>query len=185
VIYSLTGLIKHIELDSVVIEVNGVGYQMFVSHPEQFTLNETITVYTHQVVREDDIYLIGFLNIDEKNIFLQLLSVKGIGPKTAIGALQATTPEQLQQAIINTDIAYLKKLPGIGPKAASQIVLDLKGQLIKIDKKDVHHNQDVIEGLLALGFKKRIIIEALSAIENSDKLSSEQLMRLLLQRLNK
>ena len=84
-----------------------------------------------------------------------MISVSGIGPKTALGILAATTPERLEQAIEDEDIKYLKKLPGLGQKGASQIILDLKGKLAKSDTVSTNTNEDEVEmALTSLGFKK-------------------------------
>ena len=92
-------------------------------------LGDYLLVYTLHIVREDDELFVGFKTIEEKNVFTKFISVKGIGPKTAINALKDTTIDKFKEMIINEDIKGLKKLSGIGPKAAGQIILDLKGSL--------------------------------------------------------
>ena len=133
--YSMRGKVLVIKEDFIVLEVNNIGYEIFISHSDNFYLEQEVLVYLHEVVREDEHYLVGFASLEEKEVFMSLISVKGIGPKTALGALSATTPSNFINAIKNSDIKYLKKLPGIGPKVASQIVLDLKGHLVATEVK--------------------------------------------------
>ena len=92
--FALTGKITHILDGKVVINVNNVSYKVLVAHDQDFSLNEVTTIYTHYVIREDEQYLVGFKNLDEKKAFLSLINVKGIGPKTAINALSATTAKE-------------------------------------------------------------------------------------------
>ena len=118
-IYFLRGKVAIVNNDSVIIDVRDVGYEVLVSHIEDFIVGEEVLVYTYNVVREDENYLVGFKTIEEKNVFLSLIKVKGLGPKTVIGALSATTPNEVVNAIASNNVAFLKKLPGIGAKAAA------------------------------------------------------------------
>ena len=128
-IYFLRGKVAEINQESVVIDVRDVGYELLVSHIDSFHVGDEIFVYTYNVVREDENYLIGFVSKEEKDVFMSLIKVKGLGPKTVINALSATTPEEVINAISSNNVAFLKKLPGLGAKAAGQIILDLKGEL--------------------------------------------------------
>ena len=128
-IYSLKGKVLLTDGDTVVIDVHDVGYQVLVSHVNDYEIGQDVFLYTYNVVREDETYLVGFSSIEEKEVFLALIRVKGLGPRTVIGALSATTPNDVKNAIASNNVVYLKKLPGIGAKAASQIILDLKGEL--------------------------------------------------------
>ena len=134
-IYSLKGRVLLVDGDTVVIDVHDVGYQVLVSHVNDYEIGQEVFLYTYNVVREDEQYLVGFSSLDEKKVFLALIKVKGLGPKTVINALSSTTPNDVKNAIAANNVAYLKKLPGIGAKAASQIILDLKGELT--DRKSV------------------------------------------------
>ena len=98
-IYFLRGEIHSVGKDSVVIDVRDIGYQVLVSHIEQFEVGQKVLLYTYNVVREDENYLIGFLSTEERDVFLSLIKVKGLGPKTVIGALSATTPQEVIAAI--------------------------------------------------------------------------------------
>lgn len=181
--YYLKGkVIANLE-NSIVIDVNNVGYEVIVSRPLEFKKDDEITLYTHLVVREDDQYMVGFSSILEKQAFLSLIGVKGIGPKIAINALSATTPEMLMKAISSNNVAYLKKLPGIGGKAAAQIILDLKGQLTG-EKGNPDQYEDVKEALKQLGFKMAQIDRVLAQI-NIEGASNEEILSMALKMMRK
>lgn len=129
-IFSIKGIISHIRSHDIIVFVQGISYQILVARPFWFKVNDEQVIYTYQVFREDDQFLVGFPTLEEKDVFLQLISVKGIGPKTALGMLTKAEPKALVDAINKGEVSFLKSLPGIGPKAASQIILDLKGKLI-------------------------------------------------------
>lgn len=182
-IYMLKGKVALIDKDTVIIDVHDVGYQVLVSHIDDYTVGEEILLYTYNVVREDEQYLVGFTSLDEKAVFLSLIKVKGLGPKTAITALSATSPSQVINAIASNNVAFLKKLPGIGGKAAAQIILDLKGELTGGDKGDPGIYEDVYEALKAMGFKGAAIDRVLANI-NLPNASEEDVLREALSKLN-
>ena len=183
-IYYLNGIIVKKLIESIVIDVNGVAYELLVSHVEDFVEGEKRLIYTHQVVREDEQYLVGFLSEQEKSVFLSLIKVKGLGPKSAINALSATTPEQVVNAISSNNVTYLKKLPGIGAKAAAQIILDLKGELAGGEKGDPTIYDDVYDALKEMGFKGTQIDKVLASI-NEPNAKMEDILRIALQKLAK
>ena len=182
-IYFLKGKIALIENDSVVIDVNGVGYQALVSHLDEYQVGEEVLMYTYNVVREDENYLIGFKDIEEKKVFLSLIKVKGLGPKTVINALSATTPNDVINAISSNNVAFLKKLPGLGAKAAGQIILDLKGELTG-SKGNPKQYEEVYDALKSLGFKGAAIDRVLATI-NEPNATTEDILRIALSRLKK
>ena len=166
--YSLKGYIDTIKPNYIVIDVHDVCYQLLVSHSEDYKIDELVRIYTYQVIREDEQFLVGFLTLEEKEIFENLISVKGIGPRTAINALSQTRPTELKTAILTSNVSFLKKLPGIGAKAAAQIILDLKGEVQVNDSKELGLSNDALdakEGLKALGFKANQIDEAFKKID--------------------
>ena len=184
-IYFLKGKVAFIEKDNVVIDVNNVGYQVLVSHIDEYEVGQDVFVYTYNVIREDEEYLVAFKSLDEKKVFLSLIKVKGLGPKTVISALSATSPEQVVAAINSNNVAYLKKLPGIGAKAAAQIILDLKGELSGDGKKGDPEVYDIVyDALKELGFKGAAIDRVLASI-NEPNLSAEDLIRLALSKFRK
>lgn len=184
-IYSIRGKVLALEDNSIAIETsNGVAYEVLVSHPSLYHIGEDVFVQTHEVIREDEEYLVGFMNNDEKMVFLSLIKVKGLGPKTVIQALSTTTPESVVSAIASNNVAYLKKLPGIGAKAAAQIILDLKGQLTGGEKGNPKLYDDVYDALKELGYKGAAIDRVLATI-NEPNATSEEILRIALQKLRK
>ena len=192
--YYLKGTIVEQGENYIVIDVGGVGYQVLVMHPEEFPLLELVRVFVAHIVREDEEYFVGFKDLQEKKVFNQLISVKGIGPRTALTALRGITIDEFIKCIEFEDVKRLKKIDGIGPKAASQIILDLKGSLSdfgvvsttsKVSKPKLTKSQeDAIQGLKLWGFKVKDIEECLEKI-NDDSLSTEEYIKLCLKMLRK
>ena len=181
-IYFLRGKVSLIDGDTLVVDVRDVGYQVLVSHINDYEIGQEVLIYTYNVVREDEQYLVGFSSLEEKSVFLSLIKVKGLGPKSAIGALSSTTPNDVINAIASNNVAYLKKLPGIGAKAAAQIILDLKGQLTGGSKGDPGVYEEVYEALKNLGFKGAAIDRVLATINEPDA-TSEQVLKIALNKL--
>lgn len=169
---------------SVLLENNGIAYEIFVSNPYQLSLNQEHKIFTYQHVREDAILLFGFPSMNEKQVFLGIINVKGIGPKTAMNILSKTTANEFLQAIENEDLNYLKTLPGIGKKTASQILLDLKGKMLiaSDETKSVSSNvSEALEALKELRFTQgelRFVEKIL--IEHQDE-SVDKLIKIALQ----
>ena len=167
----IKGIVVSLERDHIVLDHHGMGYIIYVPNPYDYKLNQEITIYVYQQVREDAQLLFGFKTADEKALFLKLILVKGIGPKTAIGILACGDYNKVVGAIEEGNINYLKKIPGIGPKAAGQIILDLKGHL-KVDTTvTVKENpvfKEAKEALKGFGFKAQEIDNALSKIQDEN-----------------
>lgn len=175
----------------VVIDVGGLGYKVFMSEKamEQIgEIGEVVKVHTHYYVREDNISIYGFITNDELKMFELLLGVSGIGAKSAINMLSNITPSSFALAVITNDTSKLVKIPGIGPKTAARIVLELKDKLKKLEVgKDtpaqvkeaiVEDNKvsEAISALQVLGYNRKEIEKAL---ENMDKdaLTLEDIIR--------
>ncbi|CAM2780866.1 Holliday junction branch migration protein RuvA [Erysipelothrix tonsillarum] len=146
-------------IDYVVVDNHGIGYQVFCGNPEMVTLNESIIFHTYQHVREDAIILFGFVEKRELDIFRQLITVKGVGPKTGITILSRFSGDDIVRAIDQEDMAFLKKLPGVGPKMASQMMLDLKGKFVATQtgvskSAAIPQLEEALDALGDLGFKK-------------------------------
>lgn len=146
-------------IDYVVVDNHGIGYQVFCGNPEMVTLNESIIFHTYQHVREDAIILFGFVEKRELDIFRQLITVKGVGPKTGITILSRFSSDDIVRAIDQEDMAFLKKLPGVGPKMASQMMLDLKGKFVATQtgvskSAAIPQLEEALDALGDLGFKK-------------------------------
>lgn len=128
----LNGILAGKTQDTAFIDVGGIGYAVGMAAGSLAKLPETgerVQVHTHLYVREDAISLFGFLSVEEKNLFLRLNSVSGIGPKVALSALSVFSPQQLVAAITSQDVALVSRIPGVGKKTASRIILELKGSL--------------------------------------------------------
>lgn len=184
----LRGTIYNILLNSLIIDVNGVGYEVFVANSERYKLNDELMIYTHQYVREDENSLYGFSTLEEKQTFIKLISVKGIGVKTAMGIMSRSSIEMLTESIETGNVGYLKTLPGIGPKAAQQIILDLKGKL-KVEVNTPLAKESVVfkeakEALRALNFKVSEIDRALASVKD-ENISVDVCILKALQFLNK
>lgn len=150
----------------ILIDNNGIGYIIFVANPYSYEINKEYTIYTYTHIREDEYSLYGFKTIEEKELFLKLISVKGLGPKMALPILATGSIEGIVDAIERDNILYLKKFPKIGDKLARQIILDLRGKLVKTDSA-VNKDDELVEALLALGYKNADIKKVLPKIDNS------------------
>ncbi len=150
----LKGVIKVINSNSVVIEVNGVGYKVFTPNPYVFHENDEETIFVYNHIREDEYSLYGFKYDEERSLFLRLLNVKGLGPKIALPILATGSVNGIIDAIDRENILYLTKFPKIGDKLARQIILDLKGKLISNKTETKNFNEELTLVLESLGYKK-------------------------------
>lgn len=164
----IKGIVTQLYPSHIVVEANGIGYEIQTPNSYRFQsqLDKETQVYTQLIVREDAQLLYGFVNLEEKDMFLSLIKVTGIGPKSALAILATSTPNEVAIAIENENESYLTKFPGIGKKTARQIILDLKGKLIITEESELFPEskdagQDVLEEALlaleALGYSKREI----------------------------
>lgn len=170
----LIGQVTVISPYYIVLEVNGIGYQLAVANPFRYAAHqqEELKVFVYQVVREDAQLLYGFSTIEEKQLFTKLISVSGIGPKSGLAIMAGEDHTGLVTAIESEDDKYLIKFPGVGKKTAQQMILDLKGKLddlliqtVKDDRTVAMDNyvsesnnrffDEAIEALLALGYSQR------------------------------
>lgn len=164
----LRGVVYAYGAEYVLLDVNGVGYRISFYHPEALSPGREMTIFTYQNVREDAITLFGFLSLEEYELFMKLISVKGIGPKTACGILARASVNDILKAIELGDAAFMKKMPGIGAKAASQIILDLKGKLVPVGNNKTENDQqteEVIAALKSLGYKQSEIDAVLPKVK--------------------
>ena len=156
----ILGNVTEIESTYVVVDVGGIGYQIYTPNPYSFDLDNKYKVYVYQVIREDENSLYGFKTKEEKEMFLKLISVKGLGPKMALPILATGSISGIMDAIERENILYLKKFPKIGDKVAKQIILDLKGKLSisgienTINGKSYEELTEVLKGL---GYKEKEI----------------------------
>ena len=189
----LGGVITEVTPYYIVVDVNGVGYQVYVANPFKYEEDEHVEqkVFVYQAVRDNDISLYGFKNSSEKQLFLKLLDVSGIGPKSALAILANDDNRGLINAINSDDDGYLTKFPGIGKKTAKQIILDLKGKLSDVDS-DMLTGQDnldldlnasspylkeSLEALRALGYTKTEVKRISKKLEKYDGKSTDDYLR--------
>lgn len=176
----ITGLIRKIEPTYIILENNNIGYYISISNSYNYKLNELSTIYIHQQIKDDSIILYGFNSEELKSMFLKLITVNGVGPKTALSMLSSNDVEGIVSAINSNNITYLTKFPGIGKKTASQIILDLKGKVSLSDS--VNSNiEDARLALIALGYTNKVVLESLIDIDSS--LPVEEIIKLVLAKL--
>ncbi len=169
--------------DYVILEVQGIGYKVYMSKTAIETLqeDEEMKIYTYLKVREDDISLFGFITNEELRMFELLISVGGIGAKSAINILSNITPSRFALAVITNDVNTLKKLQGIGPKTAQRIILELKDKIKTEDAVDLQNNkeieekiqreenlEDIIQALQVLGYRRYEINKILPKIKSDN-----------------
>ncbi|MFA5604080.1 MAG: Holliday junction branch migration protein RuvA [Bacilli bacterium] len=173
----IIGRVVQIESNYLVLENNNIGYLINCANPYSFTNDEEYKIYLYQQVREDELNLFGFKTIEEKEMFLKLISVKGLGCKMALPILATGTPEGIIDAIERENILYLKKFPKIGDKIARQIILDLKGKLVSKEEASSTgiNNDELVDALKGLGYKPTNINKIVSKIDN--ELSLEEQLR--------
>ena len=177
--------------DYIVIDVGGIGYKIFMSETaiNELEKGTEVKVFTYMRVREDDISLYGFLNNEELVTFELLISVGGVGAKSAITILSNITPSKFALAVITNDVNTLKKLPGIGAKTAARIILELKDKMKTEQSIEESKNEeikeaivldnkanDALEALCVLGYTKRDVENVIAKIDTT-KLTVEEIIR--------
>jgi len=169
--HSLNGKIIAVESTYIVLECGGVGFLVYTPNPYVFEVGETRFIYVYQQIREDEMSLFGFKTKEEKELFLKLIGVKGLGPKMALPILATGSISGIVDAIDRENILYLKKFPKIGDKLARQIVLDLKGKLaidtgmVSEGKEDT--TRELSEVLRGLGYKDKDFRSVLGRVDQS------------------
>ena len=179
-IYFLKGIITLIKDNNVVIDVHDVGYSLIVAKASSFIINKEYTIYTHQIFKENEQFLIGFKTLEEKKLFLNLLRVKGLGPKGIINILNQAEIEQINEAILYKNVLFFKKLNGVGSKLANQIILDAKAESLILDT----NKNSLMDALKSLGFKQPEINRVINET-NFSNLNQEESIKLALSKLRK
>jgi Holliday junction DNA helicase RuvA len=194
----LKGRIDKIFDDKILIDVNNLGYEVYMCESEKNTLNknDTIKLYTHLHLREDDLRLFGFLSYETLEFFLKLIGVSGVGPKVALGIISNISTNDICIAIATDNINTLKKVPGIGPKMAQKIIFELKDKIVKdqiLDLKNIPNNtniklnQNVTEATTALqvlGYSQKEINEVIEKLDIKDN-SVEDIIKKVLKEKQK
>ena len=180
----LSGTLVATTLDSAIVDVHGVGYQVLMSSKSLSRLGmvgEKVRVLTHLQLRDDALVLYGFLNQEEKDLFLRLTSVSSVGPKVALAVLSTFDHSDAVAAIVSQDLAAIQRVPGVGKKMASRIVLELKesfvesnqAELAGLSKRALDTKKSVTEALLSMGFTSE---EAGLALKGAPEEASETLL---------
>ena len=191
----LNGELAHILPTAIVIDVHGVGYQVVFANPYrlQDSLKKQIKVLVQQVVREDSITLYGFISSEERELFQRLISVSGIGPKSAMSILANDDTEGFVNAVESGNVTYLTKFPGVGKKTAQQSILDLKGKFEALPeeatKAVVPTNQVTLEeakeALLGLGYSAKEITKIWKSLEAAAPSTTQEALKVAFKLLMK
>ena len=189
-IATLEGILESRGNDSVIINVGGIGFRVYVSGSTLSQLGAVkgkVSLYTHLHVREDNVSLYGFASSEELALFKNLISVSGVGSKVALALLSALNPEQLVMAITSGDSDLISQAPGIGKKMASRLVVELRGKLEK-EWKEVAlplapESADAIAALTGLGYSLTEATKAISKLSDSEELSLEEKIKMALQQM--
>ena len=176
-------------INSVIVDVHGVGYELTISAPDFETVNldDETKFFTYHAIRENSEELFGFKSLAAKKLFEMLISVQGIGPKAAIAILSLASPEDVRNAIANADSAFVSKATGVGKKSAERVIVDLKDKVgapshygATLVSHAIQPNDEALDALIALGFPLK---EATAALEKVDpNLSTEERIKLALKK---
>ena len=195
----IKGNLADITEDSIVVDVSGIGWQIFV--PGQVldrlpAMGETVKVHTWLQVREDAMTLFGFLTKDDLRIFKLLIGVSGIGPKNALAILSVMSTDDLRFAILGDDAKAIAKTPGVGPKTAKRLILELKDKVSleeAFEQKMAHVQEtqtdasgvkaEAVMALTALGYSSAEAFKALSGIDITEDMEVEALLKLALKNM--
>ena len=190
------GIIEYIDVDKIVVNNNGVGYNVFMPASQIDTLNvdETVRVFTYLNVREDAMQLFGFLTRDDLEVFKLLITVNGIGPKGGLAVLSTITTDDLRVAVISEDAKAISKVPGIGAKTAQKVIIELKDKLNledvlepKLDANfqvnDNNSMSEAVMALVALGYSQADAYRAVKSIDNIEELDVENVIKMALKKI--
>ena len=161
----IIGSVKYLTSNHIILENNSIGYIIYVANPYSYDIGKEYTVYTYQNITENENSLYGFKSMDEKELFLRLIAVKGLGPKTALPMFASGSVSGIIDAIDRENILYLTKFPKVGDKLARQIILDLKGK-INIEVTSTNSNEELVEVLLNLEYKSADIKKVLPKVDS-------------------
>jgi Holliday junction DNA helicase RuvA len=185
----IKGIIIAKQAPDLLVDVQGIGYEVLVSLGTFFEIPEiggAVTLHTHFVVREDAQLLFGFATLEERALFRQLIKVNGVGPKMALAILSGMSAGEFALAVHNNDIATLVKLPGVGKKTAERLVIEMRD---KVDVAQVNDfggatagkhpdiKQEAESALIALGYKPQDAAKMISRVSDDEITSTEQLIR--------
>lgn len=175
----------------IILNIGQIGFRVYttLSTIDKVTLNDKVKLYTHFLVRERDFTLFGFLKREERDLFVLILNVGGIGPKIGLAILSLFTPERVKSIIMAEDVDALVRVPGIGKKTAQRMILELKGSLEKgvSGSEELSHIEDVYLGLSALGYSRSEIDRVFKKIKGEIEgiTDTTEIIRLILKEMDK
>lgn len=169
----LKGTVSKSIANYIVIDVNGIGFKVFTPNPYKFKEGSDVTIYIYSHIREDEYSLYGFETEDERELFLKLINVKGLGPRVAMPILATGSINGIIDAIDRENILYLKKFPKIGEKLARQIILDLKGKLVLSEEDNDNSNEELVLALESLGYKNADIKKVVPKVDNTAPIETQ------------
>ena len=185
----IKGIIIAKQAPDLLIDVQGIGYEVLVSLGTFFDTPEiggSVTLHTHFVVREDAQLLFGFITLEERTLFRQLIKVNGVGPKMALAILSGMSANEFAHAVHNNDLATLVKLPGVGKKTAERLVIEMRDKIDDAQLKEPANGaigalmgiqQEAESALTALGYKPQDAAKMVSRVSDEGSTSAEQLIR--------
>lgn len=188
----IRGTLAEVEMDHIVIDVNGIGYNIYIPincYEYLPGLGEECKIHTYLYIREDAMMLYGFLTKDDLNLFKQLITVSGIGPKGAIGILSTLSADDLRFAILAGDAKAISKAPGIGAKTAQRVILELKDKVSLEDafEKKLDNNQvknDAVLALNALGYSSSESLKAVAKVQITEDMDVEDVLKQALKQMS-
>lgn len=167
----IVGKVAYLKSNAIVVDNQGIGYLIYVANPYSYEEGKEYKVFTYEHITEQEDTLYGFKTLEEKELFLKLISVKGLGPKMTLPILAVGSIEGIKDAIERENILYLKKFPKIGDKLARQMVLDLKGKLdytVTGDiPEEIEKTNELEEVLIGLGYKDKEIKSVISKVDST------------------
>ena len=171
----IKGKITIIDGNMIIVENSGIGYSIIVANPYSYEVGKEETIYVYNKVAEDEYSLYGFKSLEERNLFLKLINVKGLGPKVGIGFFATGSVSGIVDAIQRENVLYLKKFPKVGEKLAKQIVLDLKGKVSSEEaNRDAGNDAfELIDALEALGYKSQDINKILPNVDKNKPIEDQ------------
>ena len=199
----LKGKIEELEETKAIVDVNGVGYGVFITGRDSGILSgnrETVKLYTYLQVREDAMQLYGFLKKDDLHVFQLLLGVNGIGPKAALGILSVLSANDIRFAVLAGDAKAISRAPGIGAKSAQKIILELKDKFdlqetfdsslaetendAVVTAGDRQIQDEAVQALVALGYPAGESLKAVRSVQQTEDMTTEDLLKAALRNMS-
>jgi Holliday junction DNA helicase RuvA len=171
-IASISGKVIQLTKETIIMDINGLGFEVFVPKPllSETEAGDLLYLYTYMLVREDNIALYGFTSLEEKQLFLQFLAVGGIGPKLSLSILSSLSIDNIRSAILSEKPDYFSRVPGVGKKTAQKIIIQMQGKLPDSDGLAIRSITDVddavVDALISLGYS---VVEAQTALQTIPK----------------